>query len=137
MPEDARRTRRHRISRWLLRVLIAFRGPVWCAAAAGPAADPPLPTCAACQADCACPLDWEPEDSEHWWIRLRCGECGHVREVIAENADAARFERHLAWQTSKIERALARLDRERMAAEIEQFVAALAGDLVDAGDFEP
>ena len=95
----------------------------------------PPQTCVACGADYACPMDWEPEDSQHWWIRVRCGECGHAREIVVDNATAAHFEVHLAWQSAKIERALDDLDRERMAAEIELFVVALDVDLVDAGDF--
>jgi hypothetical protein len=126
MVELAQPSRWRRLSAWLISLLIA----------PAPVAGDPLPqTCAACGADCACPLDWEPEDSEHWWIRVRCGECGHAREIVLENAAAAHFEVHLAWQSAKIERALDVLDRERMAAEIELFVAALDVDLVDAGDF--
>jgi hypothetical protein len=103
--------------------------------AGAPDGSPPLQTCASCGADCVCPTDWEPEDAQRWWMRLRCGECGHVREVVVDNREAAAFDVHLSWQTAKIERALARLDQERMAAQVEQFVTALAHDLVDAGDF--
>jgi hypothetical protein len=134
MPEPATPTRRRRIARWLHRALVAVRGPVWNAAVAADW-NPPLQTCARCNAEFACPTDWAPEDSQHWWIRLRCGDCGHVREVVVDNREAADFDIHLAWQSRKIERALAHLDHERMVAEVEQFVAALACDLVDAGDF--
>jgi hypothetical protein len=134
MLEPATPARRRRLGQWLLRALVALRGPVWNAAASDRKA--PLQICASCSAEYACPMDWEPEDSHHWWIRLRCGECGHVREVVVDNRVAADFDAQLSWQTLKIERALARLDHERMVAEVEQFVTALACDLVDAGDFE-
>ena len=82
-----------------------------------------------------CPLEWETVGDEHWLIHSRCGECGTWRSEVATDAEAEHFDLTLARQSAEIARCLARLDRERMAAELEHFVAALDRDLIDAADF--
>src|SRR4051812_11978337 len=46
------------------------------------APDGRLIDCVACGTDYVCAVDWEETDDVHWWIRLRCGVCGTVREVV-------------------------------------------------------
>ncbi len=82
-----------------------------------------------------CPLEWEPLDEDNWWIACRCGECGHHREALLSNAQAASWDVELCRQTDAIARAADRLDRERMTAEATAFTAALRLDLIDATDF--
>ena len=94
-----------------------------------------LVECAACGKTYACPVDWEPQDETHWWIRLRCGACETWRDVVVEDEAAAAFDRALGAQTAQIQRAVATLDRERMISELESFVAALNHDLIDASSF--
>jgi hypothetical protein len=94
-----------------------------------------LTECRFCGADHVCPTDWEETDGTHWWIRLRCGACGMWREVVVCDEDAAVLDRTLGAQSDAIERAAARLDRERMVAQVEAFVAALERDLFDASSF--
>jgi hypothetical protein len=91
--------------------------------------------CEACGSGYVCPLDWAPVDAQTWLVACRCGECGHRHEAHLTNDQAARWDLELCRQTAAIERAIERLDRERMAAEAAAFTAALQRDLIDAGDF--
>src|SRR5215211_3911907 len=95
---------------------------------------PDLTFCPACASRCVAPLAFEPEDASRWWMRLRCGECGDAREVIVSNAMARRYDEALDRATAAIEGELARLERERMETDASALIAALARDLIDAGD---
>ena len=94
----------------------------------------PLP-CECCGGDFLCPMDWEPNGNEFWAIEARCGDCGMWHALQLTNAQAATWELALDRQTRPIQRALDRLDRERMARQAEGFIAALERDLIDAADF--
>ena len=82
-----------------------------------------------------CPIAWETDGDEHWLIELRCGECGAWREVRVTNEEAKAFDFTLDRQTDQIRRALDRIDRERMEAELDVLVGALEHDLIDPADF--
>jgi hypothetical protein len=69
------------------------------------------------------------------WLLLRCGECGSRRQAIAPPGAAAAFARALDAGVKAISETLERIERERMAAQAEAFIAALRRDLIDAGDF--
>jgi ribosomal protein S27AE len=94
-----------------------------------------LTFCASCASDFVSPTDWAAHDDASWWIRLRCGECGEVREVVVPQETASRYDLALNRTTEVIASTLQRLDRERMTAEIEAFSTALERDLIDASDF--
>jgi uncharacterized Zn finger protein len=81
------------------------------------------------------PVEWESVGDTGWWMLLRCGECGTAREVTVSDDEAARFDIALTRRTSPIQRAVERLDLERMAADVETLILALQRDLIDAGDF--
>lgn len=78
-------------------------------------ADTGLRVCAACHARFVVPVDHRIADDRHWWLRLRCGQCGEVREVVVTFDEAQRYDRELAQDMATI-------------------VAALGRDLVDASD---
>ena len=94
-----------------------------------------LVVCEACHADFVIPVSWHELSETHWWIRLRCGECGLVREVEVTNEEAQRFEHELDRGVKQIAAAFVRLDRERMIADSDAITAALERDLIDPGDF--
>jgi hypothetical protein len=71
----------------------------------------------------------------HWWMLLRCGACDTWREVTVTNEIAARFDLELDRRLDIVARALDRLDRTRMAADVETMILALRHGLVDAADF--
>jgi hypothetical protein len=99
------------------------------------AADAGPHRCLQCGRDFMCPIEWDTVGEEHWLIHSRCGECGAWRSEVVTNAEAKRYDLLLARQSEVIARGLARIDRERMAAELDRFVAALDRDLIDATDF--
>jgi hypothetical protein len=94
-----------------------------------------LETCAMCTADYVNPVDWEPVGDTHWWMLLRCGACDTWREATVTNEIAARFDLELDRRLNMVARALERLDRSQMAAEVETMILALRHGLVDAADF--
>ena len=94
-----------------------------------------LEVCTNCRSDYVHPVEWRESGDEHWWMRLRCGECRAEREVTVANADAQRFGDTLDTAEREIQRAVARLDAERMAGEVEVFAAALERDLIEPADF--
>lgn len=94
-----------------------------------------LADCPACGADFVHPLEWSPEDSERWWMLLRCGACHTHREAIVSNLDAAQFDRDLDMAVARIRHEAETLSREQLAEEAERFVTALELDLICAEDF--
>jgi uncharacterized Zn finger protein len=94
-----------------------------------------LIVCGRCGCDCVNPVSWHEQGETHWWIRLRCGECGAVREVEVADEEARRFESQLDRGVRQIAASAARLDRERMIADSDTLAAALERDLIDPSDF--
>ena len=94
-----------------------------------------LVDCPSCGSDVMNPVRWHELDESTWWIRLRCGECGFVREVEATNEEAERLDADLIRGISEIAQAVAKLDRRDMAAVSDALTAALERDLIDADDF--
>lgn len=94
-----------------------------------------LVVCVGCHADFVNPVSWHEQSETHWWIRLRCGECGLVREVEVTDEEAQRFEHELDRGVKQIAAAFVRLDRARMIADSDTMTAALERDLVDPDDF--
>jgi len=106
------------------------------AAAARRFADPGgLHRCPACGEAFVCPVAWETDGEEHWWIQLRCAACDTWRDVRATNAEAKQFDLVLDRQCGEIHREVLRIDREHMRAELATLIAALEHDLIDAADF--
>jgi hypothetical protein len=96
-----------------------------------------LNVCPTCRCDFVVPVSWEERGDTHWWIRLRCGQCGFVREVDVDNEAAERLETALAVGEAQIAAVLDRLDRERMVADSVTLAAALERDLIGPADFSP
>ena len=94
-----------------------------------------LDVCTSCEADYVHPVEWHESGDERWWMLLRCGECWAEREVTVGDRIANRFDVSLNAAEQEIRRAVARLDAERMATEVEVFTAALERDLIDPVDF--
>jgi hypothetical protein len=104
---------------------------------AGPAYPPfdRLVQCSSCGADLMNPVRWHDVDALTWWIRLRCGACGAVREVEASNAEARQLEADLDLGLARIAAAVVELDRGEMAVAADALVSALERDLIDPDDF--
>jgi len=94
-----------------------------------------LVDCATCRSDTVNPVRWHVLDESTWWIRLRCGACGSVREVEASNEEAGRLDADLDRGLNEIAAVIAKLDRAEMAAASDALTAALERDLVGPDDF--
>ena len=95
----------------------------------------PILTCPECGSDKACPIEWAEAGEHHWWLLIRCGECGAWIQATIGNALAAALDVELDRQQAQIAEALAALEAERMAEDADLLAAALDLDLVDADDF--
>ena len=82
-------------------------------------------------------VSWHEQGEANWWIRLRCGECGLVREVEVSNDEAKHYEAELDRGVAKIASMLAILDRARLVAEADTLKTALERDLIGPDDFRP
>lgn len=94
-----------------------------------------LHRCIVCGSDCVDPIAWDADGPEHWVIQLHCGECDIWRDARATNAEANAFDLELDRQLAQMERAIARIDRDRMRDAVVAFTAALDRDLIDPADF--
>jgi len=108
----------------LLALLRHIAGPVY-----------PLPRrlthCEHCHSGYVNPVMRHEHDDATWWIRLRCGECGFVREVEASDEEARRFDAELDGGVREIATAMARLQRQRTRVEADAVIAALNRDRID------
>ena len=120
-----------RLTRSLFRALGALGGPV---ASTGSTHD--VRRCPVCRGRAPCPIQWEPAGDDHWWIRLRCGACGHWYETTISNERAKRLDAELDADAAAIRHAAERTDHERMSGEIETFVAALRCGAITPDDFD-
>lgn len=89
----------------------------------------------ACGHDFVYPVTWHEADEAHWWVRLRCGECGRWREGTFPDEVVQRFDRRLDQVSRRMAEAADRLHREWRLTEADAFAAALDRGLIDAGDF--
>jgi hypothetical protein len=96
--------------------------------------DVDLTVCRSCASDTVIPTDWA-ERGRSWWMRVRCGACGASREFVVADAAAQRYDADLDRGMGEIGVTLQRLERERMATDVETFSTALRLDLLDANDF--
>lgn len=101
--------------------------------AARRAGDRRLVDCVSCGAEFVTPLAWRERGESEWWMRVRCGECGFVRDVEVSHEEAARFDADLDHGIAQIASADAQLDRQPMIAESDAWAAALERDLIDPG----
>jgi hypothetical protein len=82
-----------------------------------PRPGPGLDACLACGSPYVVPVGAEVDGDSHWWLRLRCGECEEVRELIVPNETAQRFEAGLGAEVAALARLAERVDIERELAE--------------------
>jgi hypothetical protein len=94
-----------------------------------------LRRCPACAGRLVCPIAWEPKGDEHWSIDLHCGDCAHRWIRVIHNTRAARYDIELNRDERILIESLLKLERERMVADVEAFVAALDRDLIRPADF--
>jgi hypothetical protein len=117
-------SRLHALLRRLLGPKLALPPPDW-----------GLIHCRRCAKDTTNPIRWHEHDDAHWWIRLRCGECGASRDVIVPDHEAQRLDCDLERGVAQIAAELAMLERMNMRAEVTALTEALERDLIAPDDF--
>ena len=92
----------------LLGFLRRLTSPCWTV----PAQPARLIDCGRCGSEFVNPVAWHEHDKTYWWIRLRCGQCGIVREVELSDDEATRFDRELDRGVADLASTLARIERD-------------------------
>jgi hypothetical protein len=108
-----------------------FRSP---RRASGPPADQ-LDVCPVCERNFVHLLDWQEAGDEHWWVELRCGECGARRGGVFPDEALERLDRRLDDGQREISREADRMHFSWRSAEADAFAAALDRNLIEARDF--
>ena len=94
-----------------------------------------LEVCLLCGRDLVYPLAWHEAGRTHWWVELRCGECGALREGFFPDEAMERFDRRLDDGQREIAREADRMHLSWRSDEADAFAAALDRDLIEAHDF--
>jgi hypothetical protein len=94
-----------------------------------------LHICPACESDLVQPHDWHPVSQERWGMTLECPNCGWSESGTYSAAEVELFEEQIDHGVSQLIADLRRVTQTNMAAEIENFVAALRQDLILPEDF--
>jgi hypothetical protein len=94
-----------------------------------------LQVCLLCGSPYVIPIDSCKLGDGGRWMLLRCGECGTCRDAIAPRGAARDLDNAIEEGLQEISDTLQQLDRERMQAQAEAFIAALERDLLDPADF--
>jgi hypothetical protein len=91
--------------------------------------------CVLCAGRLVHPFDWVAEGPKHWRVLLRCPDCEGVREGLFTQEAIEGFSDELDRGSGVLIRALDKLTRENMTAEIDILVRALEDDLIVPSDF--
>jgi hypothetical protein len=97
--------------------------------------DDGLLICGACRSRLVYPADCEEHGRDHWYIELKCPDCGGREwgRFDVEMLDA--LDRELDRAKAEIEADLARLTRADMADYVTRFVSALDAGAIEPADF--
>lgn len=91
-----------------------------------------LLACRGCRSRLVYPAGCEEHGRDHWYVELKCPECGGSRWGLFDIEMLDALDRELDQAETEIEADLARLTKANMADYVTRFVAAL-----DAGAIEP
>jgi hypothetical protein len=91
--------------------------------------------CTRCRSPLVQPTDWYEEDSEGWFVVLRCPDCELLRGAVFDDTAVEAFDVELDRGTEVLEEELAALTRESMREYATGFIYALAGDHIEPMDF--
>ena len=96
---------------------------------------PRLERCLRCGDEKVCPVDWHEVADGVWHVELRCPECEWRRADLFDQETVDRYDDVLCEATDALAARLEQIERERMASDVERFVAALAADAITPFDF--
>jgi hypothetical protein len=94
-----------------------------------------LDVCLLCGRNFVHPVDWHEAGRRHWWVDLRCGECGARRRGFFPDEAMQRLDRRLDDGQREISREADRMHLSWRSDEADAFAAALDRNLIEAHDF--
>lgn len=94
-----------------------------------------LLVCGGCGSTLVHPEDCEEHGRDHWYIELKCADCGGREWARFDVEMLDQLDRELARAEAEIEADLARLTRADMADYVARFVAALDAGAIEPADF--
>ncbi|WP_354697651.1 hypothetical protein DSM112329_03287 [Paraconexibacter sp. AEG42_29] len=97
--------------------------------------DAPLHQCRCCSSSLVQLVEYQDAGEGHWHLTLHCPECETFSAGTATDEVCAAFDLELEQGTEELFVSLLQLQRDQMMDDVEQFVAALAADLVLPEDF--
>jgi len=95
-----------------------------------------LHVCPSCAGGLVHPLDWSEETPGRWRVRLRCPDCGKVREDVFGQTLIERFDDELDRASAELLSDLRQITYANMSEEIQRFARALDLDLIGPADFQ-
>jgi hypothetical protein len=81
------------------------------------------------------PADCEEQGRDHWYIELKCPNCGGREWARFDVEMLNALDRELDQAEAEIEADLERLTRTNMADYVTRFVSALDADAIEPEDF--
>jgi hypothetical protein len=94
-----------------------------------------LLVCGGCGSRLVHPADCEEHGRDHWYIELKCADCGGREWARFDIEMLDELDRELGRAEAEIEADLARLTRVHMADYVTRFVAALDAGAIEPADF--
>jgi hypothetical protein len=94
-----------------------------------------LLVCGACHSRLVYPADCEEHGRDHWYIELKCADCGGRAWARFDIEMLDALDGELGRAQAEIEADLARLIRINMADYVTRFVSALDADAIEPADF--
>ena len=99
--------------------------------------DADLLVCDRCRSRLMYPADCEEQGQDHWYIEMRCPDCGGREWAIFDIETLDALDRELDRAEAEIEADLARLIRANMADYVNRFITALDAGAIEPEDFLP
>jgi hypothetical protein len=97
--------------------------------------DEGLLVCGGCRSRLVYPADCEEHGRDHWYIELKCPDCGGREWARFDTEMLDALDGELGRAQAEIEADLARLTRANMADYVTRFVSALDAGAIEPADF--
>ena len=97
--------------------------------------DEGLLVCGVCRSRLVYPADCEEHGRDHWYIELKCADCGGHESARFDLETLDALDRELEQAEAQIEADLACLTRANMADYVTRFISALYAGAIEPEDF--
>jgi hypothetical protein len=97
--------------------------------------DGDLLVCGTCRSRLMCPTDCEEHGRDHWYIELKCADCGGHEWASFDVETLDSLDRALEQAEAEIQADLECLTRANMADYVTRFISALYAGAIEPEDF--